>query len=170
MEFCTAPILGGCSISGQIYNKSWFLNSYHHNLKITGICVVSLCLLMMISVSLSGVYSVNRMNTNQSPPYWLVSVRAHWTLWLLCWRAQCCLAVCAAIIDCQDPTIPVVVAASAIPPLTGTQVECFQLNVQYQIEVLFNFMMEEGIPGEAHSVAGPILVRVVSMGWMNSII
>ena len=136
MEFCTTLRLGGSSIrggwTGQIYTKSWFLN-YHHNLEMSWICLVSLCLLMMISVSLSGVYSGNRMNTNQSPPYWLVSVRAHWTLWLLwvwCWRAQCGLAVCAAIIDCQDPTIPVVVAASAIPPLTGTQVQCFQLQVQ----------------------------------------
>ena len=58
----------------------------------------------------------------------------------------------------QQLSIPVVVAASAIPPLTDTQVECFQLQVQYQVGVLFKCLME------AHSVAGPVFVWIVLMG------
>ena len=59
----------------------------------------------------------------------------------------------------QQLSIPVVVAASAIPPLTDTQVRCFQLQFQYhQVGVLFKCLME------AHSVAGPVFVWIVLMG------
>ena len=53
----------------------------------------------------------------------------------------------------QQLSIPVVVAASAIPPLTDTQVRCFQLQFQYhQVGVLFKCLMEEGIPVQAQFI------------------